>query len=73
MPAPRVRPACLRAALDFVERYPCLGVRDAVHAATAIHIGIPHLISTDRVFDTVAEVVRVDPATPGSSWSTMAH
>lgn len=38
-----------------------LGVRDAVHAATAMHAGIAAVISTDRVFDQVAGLTRIDP------------
>ncbi len=49
-------------------RYPTLGVRDAVHAATALRAGITTILSVDRVFDTVSEIQRYDPATPGASW-----
>lgn len=58
----------LRDALDLVATYSHLGVRDAVHAATARAAGVRQLLSTDRAFDTVAEVERVDPAAPGMPW-----
>lgn len=40
-----------------------LGVRDAVHAATAVRAGISAIVSTDRVFDGVADLLRIDPLT----------
>lgn len=61
--------AVLRGALELLGRYPQLGVRDAVHAATAVRAGIGQIISTDQAFDPVREVVRVDPAAPGAPWS----
>lgn len=42
---------------DHVE----LGVRDAVHAATALRAGLGAIVSTDRVFDEVAGIRRIDP------------
>lgn len=51
----------LALALGMVRHYPRLGVRDAVHAATAMAVGVPQLLSADRVFDMVAEVERIDP------------
>lgn len=46
-----------------------LGVRDAVHAATAQAAGIGSIISVDRVFDQVTGISRVDPASPALPWS----
>jgi predicted nucleic acid-binding protein len=40
---------------------PTLGVRDAVHAATAVQAGIPAIITTDRVFDRLRGLTRLDP------------
>ncbi|MBI2551743.1 type II toxin-antitoxin system VapC family toxin [Candidatus Uhrbacteria bacterium] len=37
--------------------------RDALHAAVALHFGIDHIISTDRHFDLIKEVKRIDPTT----------
>lgn len=47
-----------------------LGVRDAVHAATAIRLGLPAIVSTDRVFDTLSELRRLDPGR--GSWLARA-
>ena len=51
----------LALALGLVRHYSALGARDAVHAATAVAIGIPQMLSANQVFDAVAEVDRVDP------------
>lgn len=51
----------LTAALALIRKYPDLGVRDAVHAATAVVRGIDRILSADQVFDGLDEVVRVDP------------
>lgn len=59
----------LRQALRLLRRYRDLGVRDAVQAATAMHAGLPAILSTDRVFDRIEEVVRVDPAAEGVLWA----
>ncbi|MPZ52948.1 MAG: PIN domain-containing protein [Acidimicrobiia bacterium] len=49
---------------ELLWSYADLGVRDAVHAATAIEADIDRVLSTDRVFDLVHEVNRVDPTDP---------
>ena len=51
----------LSLALGLLRHYPALIARDAVHAATAMALGVPQLLSADQVFDSVAEVDRVDP------------
>lgn len=51
----------LRIALNLVASVAGLGVRDAVHAATAFHLGIPMIVSPDRSFDGVAGLQRVTP------------
>lgn len=51
----------LAVALGMIRQYMHLGARDAVHAATAVAIGVPQVLSADQVFDAVAEVERVDP------------
>lgn len=58
----------LARALGLLRAYDSLGVRDAVHAATAMQAGLDSILSTDRAFDTVEEVTRVDPATPDAPW-----
>jgi uncharacterized protein len=42
-------------------RYPSLAARDLVHVATCLHEGITEIVSTDRGFDQVAELRRIDP------------
>ncbi len=53
--------ALMRRVPDLVARYPRLQGRDIVHIATCIHEGITEIISTDKGFDQVAEVKRIDP------------
>ncbi len=48
-------------ALTMIRKYPGLGVRDAVHAATAVVAGIDKILSADQVFDGLDELERVDP------------
>ncbi|MCA1587981.1 MAG: type II toxin-antitoxin system VapC family toxin [Chloroflexi bacterium] len=65
----------LRIAFELLGRYSQLGVRDAVHAATALRVGVEHVLSTDRAFDDMSEVTRVDPKQlrwPPPSGSTYA-
>lgn len=49
-------------ASDLLRSHAGLGTRDAVHAATAVQIGLTEILSTDRVFDEIEGVRRVDPA-----------
>lgn len=51
----------LRLALNLLATTDGLGVRDAVHAATALRRGIPLIVSPDRAFDAVTGLERVDP------------
>lgn len=44
-------------------RYPNLSARDAVHVASMEEAGVQRLLSTDRDFDEVSEVRRIDPTT----------
>ena len=46
---------------DLVRRYPSLAVRDLVHVATCQEYGIETIVSTDRGFDGVSEITRIDP------------
>ena len=53
-------------ALDLLVHHPRLSARDAVHVATMEDRGIRRILSTDRDFDTVDLVKRIDPvATDG--------
>jgi predicted nucleic acid-binding protein len=51
----------LELSLDLIERVPTIRGRDAVHAATAIAYGIERIASTDRAFDGIPGLTRVDP------------
>lgn len=51
----------LTGALGLLRHYPRLGVRDSVHAATAIAAGLPAIVSTDRAFEGLTELDRADP------------
>lgn len=53
--------ADLRLALNLVATHPSLSMRDAVHAATALHRGIGVIVSPDRDFDGLPGLERVDP------------
>jgi predicted nucleic acid-binding protein len=58
----------LARALALTVDDPSLGMRDAVHAATALHADIGRIVSADRVFEGVDRVERVDPLDPGTPW-----
>jgi predicted nucleic acid-binding protein len=58
--------ALMRRVPDLGMRYPSLAARDLVHVAACIQEGITEIISTDRGFDQVAEVRRIDPAVLGA-------
>jgi len=47
--------------LDLVARIPTVRGRDAVHAATALAYGIERIVTTDRAFDGIPGLIRVDP------------
>lgn len=54
----------VRAGLSVFERYPTLGSFDAILAAATISVGAEALVSADRAFATVRELVHIDPGTP---------
>lgn len=58
----------LARATDLLRRHPHLGVRDAVHASTALRAGVRLFLGADRVFDALDELHRVDLAEPGVPW-----
>jgi predicted nucleic acid-binding protein len=51
----------LQLALSLVATTPALGIRDGVHAATALRRGIALIISPDKAFEAVSGLQRVDP------------
>lgn len=54
-------PDDLEKALALVAEHPEIGMRDAVHAATALRRGVEVIVSPDRGFDTVHGLERLDP------------
>jgi predicted nucleic acid-binding protein len=56
--------ADLDAGLSLFERHPETGAFDAVLAAVAIARGAEAVVSADRVFGAIPELVWIDPATP---------
>ena len=55
----------LEQAVSLLRAYPAISARDALHVAVMRRHGIEQILSTDRHFDDVAEIRRLDPA--GSS------
>jgi predicted nucleic acid-binding protein len=53
--------ADLDRALELFGDHPALDPRDAVHAAIAVRIGAPAIISTDADFDALGDAQRIDP------------
>ena len=47
--------------LELIERSPTIRGRDAVHVATALAYGIDRIASTDRAFDGIPGLTRLDP------------
>jgi predicted nucleic acid-binding protein len=48
-------------ALELLLKYRRLSVRDAIHIATMEAKGLRRLVSTDKDFDGVSEIRRIDP------------
>lgn len=57
-----VEPNDAQRGLDLFERHPELDARDAVFAALAINRGIDAILATDRAFDGIGGLERIDPA-----------
>jgi hypothetical protein len=47
---------------DLLDRYPALGVRDAVHAACMLRNGITRIVSADAALDGVRSIRRLSPS-----------
>jgi predicted nucleic acid-binding protein len=58
--------ALMRRVPTLADRYPALAARDLVHLATCIHEGIGEIVTTDRGFDRVREIRRIDPMALGA-------
>lgn len=48
--------------IDLFETHPKLDARDAVFAALALNRGIDAILATDRAFDEIDDLERIDPA-----------
>jgi len=55
----------IRRAIDLFDAYRDVGLkpRDAIHAATMQNNGLTRLISTDKDFDHLNFITRIDPLT----------
>jgi predicted nucleic acid-binding protein len=53
--------ADIRRVRQLAERYPGLKARDLLHAAVMLENGLTRILSTDRHFDRLAEIERIDP------------
>ena len=52
--------------VDLFETHPRLDARDAVFAAVALNRGIDLILATDRAFDEIPGLERIDPADAGA-------
>ena len=57
-----VRSGDVLVAASLAERYPGTDARDYLHAAVARRLGVNRIVSTDRGFDRIEGIVRLDPA-----------
>jgi uncharacterized protein len=57
-----LEPSDVQRGIDLFETHESLGPRDAVFAALAINRGIDAILATDRAFDEVGGLERIDPA-----------
>jgi len=46
---------------QLAERYPALNARDLIHGAVMLENGLTRILSTDRHFDQLSEIERLDP------------
>lgn len=60
--------AVLTTSLRLLRGHADLGLWNAVYAATAQSAGLDMIISTDRVFDRVDGITRIDPVVASASW-----
>lgn len=55
--------ADLDRAYTILREQPAISVRDAIHAATILNNGLHTIISTDKHFDAIQGLTRLDPST----------
>ena len=53
--------ADIRQVRRLAERYPALKARDLLHAGVMLENGLSRILSTDRHFDQLAKIERLDP------------
>lgn len=46
---------------SVLRQYPTLDTRDSVYAAVALEHGIKYIVSTDKDFDEIDQITRIDP------------
>jgi predicted nucleic acid-binding protein len=63
--------ADIRRVRQLAERYPAFKARDLVHAAVMLENGLSSIISTDRHFDQMDEIERIDPRDFGNHTTTI--
>ena len=56
-----LEPDDVQRGIDLFERHPQLDPRDAIFAALAVNRGIDAILATDRAFDEVDGLERIDP------------
>lgn len=64
----RVEPitvADARLTADLVEEHSRLNARDLLHLAVMRRVGATHIVTADRGFDAIVDIVRLDPADVG--------
>jgi uncharacterized protein len=54
--------ADVRAAAELATEYPTLDGRDLVHVAVMTRLGANQIVSTDKGFDRIPDIERLDPA-----------
>lgn len=57
-----LEPNDVQRGIDLFETHPELDARDAVFAALALNRGIDAILATDRAFDGIDDLERIDPA-----------
>lgn len=57
-----VEPGDVHRSLDIFEAHTELDTRDAIFAAVALNRGIDAILATDRAFDEIGALERIDPA-----------
>lgn len=51
----------IKLAIEIFDKYPYIKSRDALHTAVMVNNGIKTILSTDKDFDNIDEIKRIDP------------